>query len=260
MWLSNGYYHGNALTRDLWNSSDGESWNRINDHTPYDGYSEMVVYEDRMWAVKATVWSSTDGVFWTQVGGRTPFGERGYGEVVVHRGRMWQLGSGPDVWSSTDGARWDRVLDSAPYGDRSAAAVAVYEGKIWLMGGRSLEANDPVEKGYENFTTYNDVWCSEDGVRWELVLEEAPWNPRMWFPAQDFRNRLWILGGYDNVNHANLGDVWSTVNGEDWVKREGQTPFSPRHEPTCYVFKGSFWLVAGNSWPVQSDVWKWTLP
>jgi len=255
MWLSNGYYHGNVLTRDLWNSEDGESWTRVNDSTPYDGYSEMAVFEDKMWAVKGSVWSSTDGLEWIRVLDRTPFGERGYGELLVHKNRMWQLGSGPDVWSSTDGQRWIRVLEQAPYGDRSAAAGAVHDGKIWLLGGRTVQSNDPPEKGYKDFTTYNDVWCSEDGVDWKRVSENAPWNPRMWFPALSYADRLWIVGGFDNANNTNLGDVWYTKNGIDWSKMETETTFTPRHEPTCYVFKDRFWTVAGNSWPVLNDVW-----
>lgn len=260
MWLSNGYYHGNVLTRDLWNSEDGKSWTRVTDDTPYDGYSEMVVYGGRMWAIKDSVWTSTDGQTWDRVLEHTPFGVRGYGEVVVHRDRMWQLGSGADVWSSTDGARWDLAIEQAPYGDRSAAAVAVFEDKIWLLGGRSVRANDPPEKGYKDFTTYHDVWSSEDGVAWERVQEKAPWSSRMWFLAQVYQNRLWIIGGFDNANNTNLGDVWSTKNGVEWQKIETETKFSPRHEPTGYVFQGRLWLVAGNSWPVLNDVWRFELP
>ena len=52
MWISNAYYHGNKLTRDLWNSSDGKTWTLVNDSTLYDGYSELAVYQDKMWAVK----------------------------------------------------------------------------------------------------------------------------------------------------------------------------------------------------------------
>ena len=40
MWLSNAYYHGNVLTRDLWCSADGVSWTEVSSATPYDGYRE----------------------------------------------------------------------------------------------------------------------------------------------------------------------------------------------------------------------------
>ena len=106
MWLSNGFYHGSVLHRDLWSSSDGATWVRVLDNTPYDGYSELAVYRDKLWAVKGTVWNSDDGVDWKPVSPRTPFGVRGYGELVVFRDRLWQLGSGKDVWHTADGVTW----------------------------------------------------------------------------------------------------------------------------------------------------------
>lgn len=260
MWLSNGYYHGGVLTRDLWCSTDGVTWTRVNENTPYDGYSEMVAYQGKMWAIKGSVWTSTDGMTWQQVAEKTPFGVRGYGEALVHQGKIWQLGSGEDVWNTTDGVNWTLVCEKAPFGKRAASAVASYRGKLWLMGGRTPGANTPPEKGYPDITTHNDVWCSEDGVNWQCVLEHAPWAPRQWFIAQVYRDRLWIIGGYDNVHHTNFGDVWYTEDGRTWHEFRSKTCFSPRHEPTCYVFNDSLWVVAGNSWPVQNDVWRLTLP
>ena len=260
MWLSNGYYHGNILTRDIWSSTDGIIWTLVNPNTPYDGYSEMVVYDKRMWAVKGSVWHSTDGVNWTQAAARTPFGVRGYGEVVVHNGRMWQLGSGKDVWHSTNGVNWTLATDDAPYGNRAASAVVVLGSKLWLMGGRVAKANAPPEKGYPQYTTYNDVWCSADGANWTCILEHAPWVPRMWFISKVYDGKMWLIGGYDNANHKNLGDVWYSEDGVNWHEFISETRFSPRHEPTCYVYDNSLWVVAGNSWPVVNDVWRLTLP
>ena len=260
MWLSNGYYHGNVLHRDLYRSADGVTWEQVSDATPYDGYAEMAVYQDKVWAVKGSVWNSVDGENWTQVLEKTPFGSRGYGELVVHDGKLWQLGSGQDVWNTTDGVNWTCVNPEAPYGARAAAAVAVFEGKLWLMGGRISATNDPPEQGYEKFTAFNDVWCSADGVAWERVLEHAPWSPRMWFISKVYAGRMWIVGGFDNRNNTNLGDVWYTSDGVTWHELKSDPVFSPRHEPTCYVFDGSLWVVAGNEWPVKNDVWRLTLP
>jgi hypothetical protein len=259
MWISNGYYHGGVLTRDLWNSSDGLTWTEVSSATPYDGYSEMAVYRDKLWAVKGSVWSSPDGIGWTQVLEETPFGPRGYGELVVHNGKMWQLGSGNDVWNTEDGETWTCVTDNAPFGNRSASAVAVYDDRLWVIGGRTTQPNDPPETGYPDFTTYNDVWSSPDGENWTRVLEQAPWATRMWFIAREYAGKLWIIGGYSNANAQNLGDVWYTEDGVTWTELKSDPVFAPRHEPTIYVFDGSLWLVAGNTWPVVNDVWRLTL-
>lgn len=256
MWLSNGYYYDNVLTRDLWCSTDGAEWTLVSKETPYDGYSEMVVYDGRMWAVKGSVWCSDDGANWTEVCAKTPFGVRGYGEVVVHDGKMWQLGSGADVWYSTDGKEWVCATKHAPYGARSACAVAAFRGKLWVMGGSSEARSDPPEKHYPQFTTHNDVWWSVDGANWERALEHAPWAPRMWFISKAYAGKMWIIGGFDNAHGANLGDVWYTEDGTNWHEFVAERTFSPRHEPTCYVFDDSLWVVAGNSWPLMNDVWR----
>ena len=265
MWLSNGWrpkIGGNResiLSRDLWCSADGATWTLISDSTPYDPYSEMVVHDGKVWAIKGSVWNSADGVHWRRILDKTPFGERGYGEAIVFQGRIWQLGSGEDVWCSTDGANWMCVMPKAPYGPRSASAVAAFDGRLWLMAGRTPGANAPPEKGYPDITTHNDVWCSRDGVTWTRVLEHAPWAPREWGIAAVYAGRLWLIGGHDNVNSRNLGDVWSTTDGTTWQEFHSPTRFAPRHEVTPYVFDGSLWVVAGNTWPVVNDVWRLTL-
>ena len=142
----------------------------------------------------------------------------------------------------------------------AASAVVVYEGKLWLFGGRISKRNTPPEKGYEKYTTFNDVWCSADGVQWTRVLEHAPWAPRMWFISKVYAGKMWIVGGYDNAHRKNLGDVWHSTDGVHWQQFAAQTSFEPRHEPTCYVYDGSLWVVAGNTWPVKNDVWRLTLP
>lgn len=260
MWLSNGYYYDNVLTRDLWNSADGVTWTRVSEATPYDGYSEFVVFEDKLWAVKGSVWNSSDGLAWTPIAPSTPFSVRSYGEVVVHDGKMWQLGSGEDVWSSSDGAAWTCAAEHAPFGKRFASGVLAFNDRIWLMGGAITATSDPPEKQYPKFTTFNDVWSSADGVTWERMLEHAAWPPRMWFAVKEYRDEIWIIGGFDNVHGANLDDVWHSKDGVTWVRFDSPTVFSPRHEPACYVYNGSLWVVAGNSWPLMNDVWQLTIP
>lgn len=258
-WLSNGYYHGNVLHRDLWSSEDAVNWTAVSDATPYDGYSELVVFQEKLWAIKGSVWRSADGKSWTQVLEKTPFGVRGYGEAVVFKDAIWQLGSGADVWRTTDGVTCEQVIAEAPYGNRSASAVTVFQDKLWLMGGKTPGANTPPEAGYGDTTTHNDVWCSGDGVTWKQVTKDSGWSPRQWFAAEVYHDRLWIIGGYDNVNGTNLGDVWHSQDGVTWHVYESPTTFAPRHEPTTYVHDGRLLVIAGNTWPVVNDVWSLTL-
>jgi hypothetical protein len=260
MWLSNGYVNGGKLVRDLWSSVDGIDWELMTDHTPYDGYSEMAVYDGKLWAVKASVWNSSDGVTWKLVSPKTPFGARGYGELVVFRNRIWQLGSGDDVWNTRDGVQWERVTADAPFGARSGSAVTVYKDRLWLMGGATSQASRPPEKHYPKFTTYNDVWSSADGATWTRLLDHAPWAERMWFVAKVYAGKLWILGGFSNRRSVNFAEAWYSEDGKTWREYKSSPMFSPRHEVAPYVFHGSLWVVGGNSWPLMNDVWRLTLP
>ena len=260
MWLSNGYEKEGTLIRDLWQSSDGAVWNRVMDDTPYDGYSEMAVYRDKLWAVKGSVWNSEDGLAWKQVSAQTPFGVRGYGELVVFKDRLWQLGSGKDVWHTADGATWDCAQSDAPYGDRYGSAVTAYRGQLWLMGGATRQPGDPPEKHYPNYTTHHDVWCSSDGATWTRVLEHAPWAPRMWVVAAVYAGRLWVIGGFSNRQKINFADAWSTQDGREWEAWVSEPMFSPRHEASPFVYRGGLWVAAGNSWPLTNDVWRLALP
>jgi len=259
MWLSNAYNTEGKLTPDLWNSTDGVTWTKVSDATPYDGYAEMVVYKDKLWAIKGSVWNTSDGVNWTQVLDKTPFGVRGYGECVVYKHRIWQLGSGADVWSTSDGKHWKCATAAALFGKRYGSAVAAYGGKLWLCGGAVEKQSDPPEKHYQQYTTYNDVWCSTDGKHWTRVLEHAPWAQRQWFVAREYAGKLWIFGGFSNRESKNFAESWYTTDGVNWTLVTSDPMWSPRHEPTIYVYDGSLWLAAGNMWPLMNDVWKLTI-
>lgn len=260
LWISNAYHHGNILVRDLWNSADGITWEKALEPTPYDGYSEMVVYKDAIWAIKGSVWRSEDGVAWTQILEKTPFGVRGYGECVVFQDKIWQLGSGKEVYWTTDGVEWTCVQPDAPYGPRSACAVAVYKDHLWVMGGWTSKPNDPPEKHYPKATSLNDVWSSPDGITWTRVIEHAPWTERQWFVSEVFADRLWVIGGFSNRESKNIGESWYTEDGTTWTRFAPEPHWSARHEVTPYVFKKALWVVAGNAWPLVNDVWRLALP
>jgi len=111
MWISNGYVAGGKLVRDLWSSSDGVTWTLVSDNTPYDGYSEMVVYDGKIWAVKASVWNSSDGVTWHEHKSAPVFSPRHEVTPYVFNGSLWVVGGNMwplmnDVWRLTLPEAW----------------------------------------------------------------------------------------------------------------------------------------------------------
>jgi len=258
MWLSNGWYSGTVYLRDLWCSADGKNWTLVTEKTPYDVFSRTVVFKDKVWAFGSSVWNSDDGVHWNKVSDKPSGGSTRLG-TIVFKDRIWQVGGKRVQWTE-DGVNWTCVTDNAPYGSHGSCTVNSYAGKLWLMAGNKRVVNDPPEKHYRKYTSLNDVWCSEDGVNWECVLEHAPWAPRMWPVSAVYDGKLWLIGGFDNANAKNLGDVWFTKDGRNWTQYHSPQQFAPRHAAARYVFKDSLWVVCGNTWPIVNDVWRLTLP
>lgn len=99
---------------------------------------------------------------------------------------------------------------------------------------------------------YNDIWNSEDGIKWDLVNESAPWKPRQFHEVAVFDNKLWVLGGY-NKNSGDRNDVWFSNNGIDWLELTN-SPWKERHASSVFVFKNALWIVGGHN--LENDVWK----
>ncbi len=259
-----------------------------------------LVYKDRMWLLGGwskrnsvcfprtcnnEVWSSTDGATWTLVKPNTFLDEsfdpasdwegRHTAGVVVHDGKMWIIGGDcnqghyqPDAWCSEDGARWTRVCDALPWGMRALALVHAFKGRLWAMGGQTMPGF--VKGDREIF--YNDIWSSEDGVRWTKVREHAPWGERgMSSGTVIFKERLCILGGgtYDTPSTPErryYNDVWSTADGIDWTCHLVHAPWHPRQYHELAVWDDKIWVLEGwhHEGRNRKDVWyssdgvKWT--
>ena len=163
--------------------------------------SKEVFYRD--------VWNTTDGLHWQRVEPREPYwSPRGMiGGSTVFQGRIWILGGGTydtpttktrqfhnDVWSSADGVVWKRHLEAAPWHPRQYHDVAVFDGRMWVLEGYHAKGGNR-----------NDVWHSTDGVKWEEV-SRTPWKPRHAASVFVFKDALWMVAG-NNMQ----SDVWKLV-------------------------------------------------
>ena len=172
------------------------------------------------------VWSSTDGSTWTRVNNAADWPARsGHTSVVFDPNengkRIWVLGGRDDtkrlndVWSSTDGSTWTRVNNAADWPARSGHTSVVFDpdenGKrIWVMGGRGN-------------TLYADVWSSTDGSTWvkERAGTNMGWSARSGHASTVFKKRIWVIGGYSEIegySPSNTNSVWSSTNGKDWER------------------------------------------
>ena len=285
MWLLGGWFDSNSIgPRDVWSSADGLHWTEA---TPEAGWQHgdlptTLVFRDRMWfmggwyagrlpeaSASNQVWSSTDGAHWDCVTDHAGWSPRLGAAGVVFHGKMWILGGieryffgdagdlRNDVWCSADGARWELATAEAPWAARAYHCAVVFQDKIWVFGGGNY---------LPEYVGYNDVWNSSDGAHWARVTEHAPWAPRIWFSAVEYRGCLWLLGGWSNHPSKNWNDVWYTADGVHWhelrtrIGDDPETIWSERHEHSVYVRDDRIWLVAGNAWPLVNDVWSLRLP
>ena len=135
---------------------------------------------------------------------------RGGGSLL---GQEWELVSVDPVYGGHKAPLWSV---------RGSHKVLVHQGMMWLLGGRGGNM-----RKIDDNTLHNDVWKSENGRDWELVMEHAEWSPRDEFAAGVLhkteewgpqRSVMIIFGGNDQIDGLGaLGDTWISENGTKWI-------------------------------------------
>ena len=232
LWIMGGWFQRDKPNpRDVWKSADGKHWEQVTEQAPWEK-SDLplgLVFEGRMWhmggrSVPGTVcsnevWASADGANWELITGHAGWSPRLGSGGIVFNGRMWLFGGTSDfyvgnsdtlfndIWSSADGVDWTRHREHAPWSPRAYAKVVELDGKLWLIGGGSFSKGE---------FCLNDVWCSDNGIDWDCVNDDAPWLPRIWHGCVVYRDHMWVIAG-DNITGVRmLNDVWFSRNGRDW--------------------------------------------
>ncbi len=279
LWIFGGWFQSfEAPPRDVWSSSDGKTWN-LNAKEATWKHSDLpmsIVFDDKMWmmggwyngrlpghSASNEVWWSTDGANWEQATANAGWSPRIAAAVVDFKGKMWLLGGTEnyyfgdekslknDVWSSGDGKEWKLVTANAGWSPRAYHQAVVLNDKIYVFGGGNY---------VPQYHAVNDVWCSDDGIRWTQVTDAAPWAPRLWFSSAVYRDRMWVLGGWSNNPSKNWGDVWHSNDGKNWTELKSQVIWKERHEHSAFVFKDKLWIAGGHAQPLSSEVWSLEIP
>ena len=100
------------------------------------------------------------------------------------------------------------------------------------------------------------------GYLWTPITFDAAFAPRDGAGALVFRDRMWLLGGWnprDKVHFPHIcnSEVWSSADGRDWRLECEQAPWEGRHTAGYVVHRGRMWIVGGdaNQGHYQNDVW-----
>jgi hypothetical protein len=97
---------------------------------------------------------------------------------------------------------------------------------------------------------------------WNLITDAADFAPRDGAGALVFKNRMWLLGGWNPKDPINFpgttnSEIWSSTNGKDWNLELKKAPWEGRHTAGYAVHNNKMWIVGGdaNRGHYQNDVW-----
>ena len=251
---------------DVWSSTGGKSWARMNDAAWSEREEHQAVWHnDRLYVMGgrknnsylSDVWSSVDGETWIPETGDAGWEARARFQAVSYRGRLYMMGgigSGignylRDVWSSADGKSWVPETMNPAWSARAAHQVVLHNGLLYMMGGGN---------GIEG--QLDDIWSSADGKSWMLVTMSVAWSARNDYGAVSHNGRLYVLGGLSDDGFLN-NDVWSSTNGKSWrqEKAVNNSGWSARHEHQVLSRDGLLYVLGGNesrgSSDYKNDVW-----
>jgi Kelch motif len=154
---------------------------------------------------------------------------------------------------------WSQLTPSAPWEARDSAVSFVFKNKMWTMGG--LNGNGDVTEEhkikYWEAPYFNDIWTSDDGVKWTRMTEQAQWSPRRSMSVVLFKDALWMFGGWGPIT-GYAKDVWKSTDGVSWKRVISDAPWPVREGQTAEVFQGKIWMIGGVDYDkreTKNDVW-----
>ena len=134
-----------------------------------------------------------------------------------------------DVLSSTNGAQWENEVGKVTFSPREHHASAVFKNQIWVIGGREYDPDDHDEwtglpdhdhNLCDDYSELRDIWASDDGKNWQLVLENAPFAARSHHDLTVFEGALYLIGGVsmdeDGAICCGYSDAWRSYDGISW--------------------------------------------
>ncbi|WP_459212186.1 Kelch repeat-containing protein [Aquimarina rhabdastrellae] len=136
---------------------------------------------------------------------------------------------------------------------RKGFEMIEFDGKYWFFGGEEPSIT-------RNSTYYNDIWNSTDGINWNKVVDNAAWQERSNFNLLEFDNKLWIVGGENENNGADvLNDVWNSTDGVTWNQVTQHGPWETRYAMSVNVHDNKLYLIGGHTlttWHLYQDIWE----
>ncbi|HEX3020620.1 MAG TPA: hypothetical protein VHP36_09965, partial [Chitinispirillaceae bacterium] len=220
----------------------------------------LIPFNNSLWIIGGSrndLWYSVDGKTWNLKIETTPLGPR-YGHVsIIYDEKLWVIGgkigsdSLPgDIWNTSDGSNWHKITQS-PFLKRYYHSATVFQNRIYIIGGLNDSADAPC---------LNDIWLSENGIKWTKQNTISGFLPRYGHGAIVFNNSFFLIGGhYDDFSGSKtVNDIWESKNGTNWQKVNDNLSFPDNHFLSYLVYDQRIWAIGGflKSTPSSfSNIW-----
>ncbi len=171
---------------------------------------------------------------WQNVTAKAEF-PQGYNyPVFVFDDKMLALNNGG--WISKDGRNWTKT-NLPESGLNSAYQKFVqFNGAIYALG--AMRGN------YLDFTISTKISRTRDGKSWETVAEKSNLPTRVFYGATVFKDKIWLIGGFDGKKYYN--DVWNSSDTVNWTRVTEKNAWSVRNISKIIVFKDKIWIIGGG--------------
>jgi hypothetical protein len=178
---------------------------------------------------------SSGSYTWSRITDRAAF-PGSYNFPVFPVGReMWAFHPEGN-WSSGDGRTW--VRSPLPHAGLNSA----YQKYVLLHG--AVYALGTMRGNYLDLQLTSRIARTRDFRRWEVLAAESELPRRVFYGAVAWKDRLWLMGGYDGTDYYN--DVWTSTDAVHWTRVTPHAGWSPRNVDLAVVFKDRIWVIGGG--------------
>jgi hypothetical protein len=177
---------------------------------------------------------TADLYHWTRITENAEF-PVGYNfPVFVAKDKMWAFHAEGN-WYSTDGISWFKSSLESLRKNVYQSHYVQFNGAVYALGNNA--------GNYQSIRFDPRIRRTTDYKKWE-DLGQANMPRRMFPGVVVFKEKIWLIGGYDGREYHN--DIWNSKDGTNWVKVSEKSSWSPRNVSTITVFKDKLFLIGGG--------------
>lgn len=178
--------------------------------------------------------SKSGDYVWQKVAASAAFPQSYNYPVFVMNGKMFAVQNGG--WLSTDGKNWTKTTLTESGLNSAYQKYVQFKDGIYALG--AMQGN------YLKMRLSSRIMRTVDFNTWETLAEKSNLPRRVFYGAAVFKDKIWLVGGYDGKNYYN--DVWNSADGVRWKRVAEKTAWTPRNVSRLFVFRDRLWFIGGG--------------